>query len=154
MKVAVVTVGKFKSDELQTLVGYYFKLSSKFAQFEHVELSFPKGSTEQSSQDQALLKLLEKRGSRAFLTLLDERGKLFSSREFASRIEKIKDGSYSEWIIAVGGAHGYGEALKSRAQLLWSLSPLTMAHELATAVAAEQLFRGFSILHGHPYHNG
>jgi 23S rRNA (pseudouridine1915-N3)-methyltransferase len=85
--------------------------------------------------------------------VLDERGKSFKSREFSDRIEKIKNGSYTEWIIAVGGAHGYGESVTSRAQLLWSLSTLTFAHELALVVATEQVYRGLTILAGHPYHN-
>ena len=145
MKISVVTVGKFKSAELSALTASYLKLAGKFASIEQIELREP--------QDDALARLLEKRGSRVFLTLLDERGKLFTSLDLAKRVDKIKDGSHSEWLIAVGGAHGYDAELKKRAQLLWSLSPLTMAHELATAVAAEQLFRALSILHNHPYHN-
>lgn len=153
MKICLVTVGRFKSPELETLTSHYLKLAGKFASFETVELRLAKGVPEQAAQDEALLKLLDKRGARAHLTLLDERGKEFTSREFSQRLEKIKDGSFSEAIIAVGGAHGYGEELKARAQLLWSLSKLTMAHELATAVAAEQLFRALAIMNKHPYHN-
>lgn len=150
LKITFVTIGRFKSDECHTLVHHYLKLATKFAAVELVELPAARSSTE---QDQILLKWLEKRGARTHLTLLDERGKTFSSREFATRVEKIKDGSYSEWIVAVGGAHGYSEAVKSKAQLLWSLSPLTFAHELALVVSAEQVFRALTILANHPYHN-
>lgn len=150
LKITFVTIGRFKSDECRTLVDHYLKLATKFAAVELVELTAARSSVE---QDQILLKWLEKRGSRTCLTLLDERGKAFSSRDFAARVEKIKDGSYSEWIIAVGGAHGYGEPVKSKAQLLWSLSPLTFAHELALVVSAEQVFRALTILGNHPYHN-
>lgn len=153
MKICLITVGRFKSAELERLVQHYLKLASKFATPEVVSLSLTKGVPEAQAQDQALLKFLERRGPRAHLTILDERGKLFTSRELAVKVEKIKDASHSEWLIAVGGAHGYGEEVKARAQWLWSLSPLTLAHELATAVAAEQLFRVLAILNGHPYHN-
>lgn len=145
VKISFLVVGKFKSSECEELVEHYLKLASKFAAIEVVELD--------EDQDSALAKWIAKRGSRAFLTLLDERGKTFTSREFAARVEKIRDGSHSEWVIAVGGAHGYNDELKAKAQLLWSLSPLTYPHELASAVAAEQVFRALSILSRHPYHN-
>lgn len=154
MRICFVTVGRFKSEFCEALVQKYLKLAQKFATLETVELTLAKNLPEQQAQDQALLKLLEKRGSRTFLTLLDEKGRTFTSQEFAARVEKIRDGSYTEWIIAAGGAHGYGTEVQSHASLLWSLSPLTMAHELAASVAAEQVFRGLSILAGHPYHNG
>lgn len=153
MKITLVTVGRFKSPELDKIVAHYLKLASKFVQIDLEPLSLAKNVPEQQAGDFALAKYLEKKGSRVFLTLLDERGKQFTSREFASRVEKIKDASHSDWVIAVGGAHGYGEELKKRAGFLWSLSSLTFAHELATAVAAEQIFRAFSILNNHPYHN-
>lgn len=153
MKICLVTVGSFKSEEFGELVSHYLKLAGKFASIEHAELKLARGVPEDEAQNVALEKFLEKRGSRAYLTVLDERGTQFTSRELAARVEKIKDGSFSEWIIAVGGAHGYGDRLRSRAQLLLSLSKLTMAHELATTVLAEQLFRALSILNRHPYHN-
>ncbi|MBI3542220.1 MAG: 23S rRNA (pseudouridine(1915)-N(3))-methyltransferase RlmH [Deltaproteobacteria bacterium] len=153
MKITLATIGRFKSAECERLVANYLKLAGRFATFEHAELAAPKGVPESESQDAALERFLEKRGSRVFLTLLDERGKPFESRDFAARVEKIKDGSFTEWVIAVGGAHGYGPELKARAQLQWSLSPLTFPHELAAAVAAEQVYRALTILAGHPYHN-
>lgn len=153
MKICLLTVGRFKSSECENLTHHYAKLASKFAATEIIELSLARGLPEQQAQDQAMLRFLEKRGVRSFLTLLDERGKTFTSREFAARVEKIKDGSFTEWLIAVGGAHGYGEAVQAKAQLLWSLSPLTFAHEIATIVAAEQVFRALAILNKHPYHN-
>lgn len=153
MKIVFVTVGKFKSPECEALAARYLKLASKFATIERIELQLARGASEERAQDAALERLLEKRGARAQLTVLDERGKSFTSRELATRVEKIKDGSHSEWIIAVGGAHGYGDELAARAQLRWSLSPLTLPHELAAAVAAEQVFRALAILNKHPYHN-
>lgn len=154
LKITLVTIGRFKSQECKHLVDHYVKLSGKFAAVEVQELAPSKGVSERQAQDQALLKWLEKRGPRVHLTVLDERGKTFTSREFATRVvEKIKDGSFTEWVIAVGGAHGYGDEVRARAQLLLSLSSLTFAHEIALVVCAEQIFRALSILNNHPYHN-
>lgn len=154
LKITLVTIGRFKSHECKALVDHYVKLAGKFASVEVQELPLPKGAQENRAQDQALLKWLEKRGSRVHLTVLDERGKTFTSREFAARVvERVKDGSFTEWVIAVGGAHGYGDEVRARAQLLLSLSALTFAHEIALVVCAEQVFRALSILNNHPYHN-
>lgn len=156
MKITFLTIGKFKSTECEALARGYLKLAGRFAEVEAVELRLPKGRAGHEapgSNDEALDAWLAKRGSRVFLTILDEKGRQFASRDFAARVKKVRDGSHSEWIVAVGGAHGYGPALQARAQLLWSLSPLTLAHDLAAAVAAEQIFRALAILHKHPYHN-
>ena len=73
----------------------------------HEQLSPPKNIPEHDAQNQALLKWLERQGTRIFLTLLDERGKSFESVAFSKKAQAIQDGSHSEWVIAVGGAHGY-----------------------------------------------
>ncbi len=147
MKLSFVTTGKIKSPECKNLVDYYLKLTGKFADVEHIVI-YPT-----QDRDAYFLNWLEKRSPRAFLTLLDERGKIFESREFAKRVEKIQDSSPSEWIILCGFEHGFGEAVKNRAGLVWSLSSLTFPHEMAAAIAAEQIFRAFTILKKHPYHN-
>ncbi|MEW6056894.1 MAG: 23S rRNA (pseudouridine(1915)-N(3))-methyltransferase RlmH [Bdellovibrionota bacterium] len=153
MKIAFVTIGRHKFKECETLVQHYLKLAGKFASIETVELQPSRSANEESAQNIALSKWFEKRGTRAHLTLLDEKGSSFTSRELSARIEKIRSGSHSEWIIVTAGARGFDESLKKRANLLWSLSPLTFAHEIAAVVAAEQIFRALSILNKHPYHN-
>jgi 23S rRNA (pseudouridine1915-N3)-methyltransferase len=153
LKIILATIGGFKSRELESLLADYLKLAGKFAAAEHVEIPVPRGTTEERAQDAVVLNWLEKRGSRVFLTLLDEKGKLFTSRELARQVEKIRDGSHTEWIVACAGARGFGPGVKEKSRLTWSLSPLTFPHELAATVAAEQIFRALSILAGHPYHN-
>ena len=147
MKLSFVTTGKIKSTECKNLVDYYLHLTGKFADVEHIVIN------PSQNRDEFVLAWLEKRSPRAFLTLLDESGKSFESREFAGRVEKIQDSSPSEWIILCGFEHGFGESVKKRAGLIWSLSPLTFPHEMAAAIAAEQIFRAFTILKKHPYHN-
>ncbi len=57
-------------------------------------------------------------------------------------------------VFAIGPANGWSEAARQRAQLLLSLGPMTLAHSLARLVMAEQVYRAFTILTGHPYHTG
>lgn len=147
MRITLVTLGKFKSAECEALFARYLKLAGQFADVRHAALS----TSAKKDGDAALAAFLSKAGPRAFVTLLDERGKRFTSRRFAAEVGRIRDASY-EWVVAVGGDRGYGEEPRKRAKLLWSLSELTLAHELAAAVAAEQIFRALSILENHPYH--
>ena len=82
---------------------------------------------------------------------LDERGKNFSSIDLSKKME--------DWLpqgqdisIIIGGADGIDKSIKQKADEQWSLSSLTMPHALARVFIAEQLYRAWSILHGHPYH--
>ena len=82
---------------------------------------------------------------------LDERGTLFDTVALARRITRWREAGRDVAFI-VGGADGLAEDVKRSADLVWSLSPLTLPHGLARVVLAEQLYRAVSILHNHPYH--
>ena len=84
--------------------------------------------------------------------LLDERGDLLSSVEFARRMEGWRDGGKREARFLIGAADGHDAALRDRADLILSFGPATWPHMLARAMLAEQLFRATSILANHPYH--
>ena len=86
-----------------------------------------------------------------FRVALDERGTLVGTLELARRIERWRNAGRDVAFI-VGGADGLAESVKKCADLVWSLSPLTLPHGLTRVVLAEQLYRAVSILHNHPYH--
>ncbi len=92
----------------------------------------------------------------ATLVALDERGKMVSSRAFASQLSTLQEagvGSKAKPLVfAIGGAKGHGRALLERADRLLSLSHMTLPHKLARIVLAEQLYRASTLLSGHPYH--
>lgn len=89
--------------------------------------------------------------ARCRTVVLDERGTALSTRQFASRIENWRFAG-SDVAFVIGGADGTAPALKKKADLLWSLSTLTLPHGLTRVVLAEQLYRAISLLRGHPYH--
>lgn len=93
-----------------------------------------------------------------FPVLLDSRGRGLSSREFAGWLEARRDQGVQHVVFAIGPADGWSvaglEQVTSRGGLLLSLGPMTMAHELARLVLAEQIYRACTILAGHPYHTG
>ena len=87
----------------------------------------------------------------AMRVVLDEHGRSFPTRTLADHLKRWRnDGRDIAFII--GGADGLDDTIKSGADLLWSLSPLTLPHGLVRVVLAEQLYRAASLLAGHPYH--
>ncbi|OGA26282.1 MAG: 23S rRNA (pseudouridine(1915)-N(3))-methyltransferase RlmH [Betaproteobacteria bacterium RIFCSPLOWO2_02_FULL_67_26] len=104
-------------------------------------------------------RVLETEGKRILAALpagcvrvaLDERGALFDTMALARRIARWREGG-RDVAFVVGGADGLAEEVKRSADLVWSLSPLTLPHGLARVALAEQLYRAMSILHNHPYH--
>lgn len=87
----------------------------------------------------------------AAVILLDAGGKQFESREFAAWLGERRDRGTRELVFLCGDAGGFPEELRVRAREKLSLSTLTMPHEFARVILAEQIYRGFAILAGHPY---
>ena len=85
--------------------------------------------------------------------LLDEAGKSMDSRGFATYLDNWRQRSPKRLIFILGGAYGFSQDIRDRAAGLLSLSPMTFNHQLARIVFLEQLYRGMTILNGHPYHH-
>lgn len=87
-----------------------------------------------------------------FVILLDERGKLLDSPALSRQIEQVFPTSKTP-VCIIGGAYGVDDTLTDRADLVWSLSPLVLPHQLVRLVLIEQLYRAQEIAAGHPYHH-
>lgn len=85
------------------------------------------------------------------VVLLDAAGKKLSSEQFAEWLRTCRDRGERELVVLCGAAEGFPEPLAKRVSLRISLSPLTFSHELARVMLAEQIYRAFAILSGHPY---
>ncbi len=133
-------------DEFESLTALYLKRCSPFA---HCK-------AESFRTETALLDWLDKQQGRTpvVAVLLDSRGLQMTSEVFASWLGKRRDEGTQNIVFAVGPASGWSDAARVRAQLLLSLGPMTMAHALARLAIAEQIYRAFTILTGHPYHAG
>jgi 23S rRNA (pseudouridine1915-N3)-methyltransferase len=88
----------------------------------------------------------------ASVVALDARGKTFSSEAFAAYLGDLADRGRREVVFLVGGAVGLEEGVRRRADLVLSLSPMTLAHEIALVVLCEQIYRAFTIRRGQAYH--
>jgi 23S rRNA (pseudouridine1915-N3)-methyltransferase len=86
--------------------------------------------------------------------LLDSKGKQLSSEDLAAFLRDHQDRGTQELIFAIGPADGWSDVARQRASTTLSLGKMTLPHELARVVLLEQLYRGFTILAGHPYHSG
>jgi 23S rRNA (pseudouridine1915-N3)-methyltransferase len=112
--------------------------------------------TQVVESEAGLLEWLERQSGRAaaYAILLDSRGKQLSSEEFAALLERLRDDGAQRVVLAVGPADGWSKAGLARANLLLSVGKMTLPHQLARVVLAEQVYRAMTILAGHPYHCG
>jgi len=133
-------------DPFDALTAVYLKRCSGFA---HCR-------AEAFRNEDAMLDWLERLEGRtpAMAVLLDSRGRQMSSEVFAAWLGARRDEGTQQIVFAVGPASGWSATARQRAQLLLSLGPMTLAHSLARLVMAEQIYRAFTILAGHPYHAG
>jgi 23S rRNA (pseudouridine1915-N3)-methyltransferase len=107
---------------------------------------------EQIKEKEALL-ILEKLNSANFSVLLDERGKEFSSVEFAGFLQKTMNAGTRELFFIIGGAYGVAEIVKQKVDIAVSFSRMTFTHQFIRLIFAEQLYRAMTILKNEPYHN-
>jgi 23S rRNA (pseudouridine1915-N3)-methyltransferase len=144
VKLKVCWIGKTKDAATASLTAEYLKRLGRYIPTDSHELR----------SEAALLELVAKERTRPVLVLLDARGKQMSSEELAEFLRHQQDTGTQTLILAIGPADGWsGEAQRAAAHSL-SLGRMTLAHEIARIVLLEQLYRGFTIIAGHPYHIG
>ncbi len=88
-----------------------------------------------------------------YVICLDEKGKSFTSQEFAKFLEKNSENATKTPCFVIGGAFGLDQEVRDKANFLMSLGPMTFPHELARVLIYEQLYRAEAILRGVPYHH-
>lgn len=104
------------------------------------------------SRDEVSERLLD-RSKGCFRVALDERGECLTTRGFAERLELLENrGDIKTVAFLIGAADGHNEDLRDACDLVLTLSPFTLQHELATLVLLEQLYRVASLKSGSPYH--
>lgn len=150
MKLRFVWVGKTRSGPVLELVDDYLKRIGRYAACGVSELreSAADGSRVTENEGE---RILEATKSDPLVVLLDERGRQFTSTEFASLIRKHMEGGTKQLTFVIGGHLGTSAAVKSRADLVLSLSSMTFTHEMARALLTEQVYRAFTIINNLPY---
>ncbi len=141
MRIRLVMLGKTRRSEIRALLDDYLARLRRFAEVELTELR------EDSAVSLRKLTL----DPAATVVLLDVSGKQQTSAQFAKWLGEARDRGTRELVVLCGAAEGFPESLRRRATQKLSLSSLTFSHELARAMLAEQLYRAFATLAGHPY---
>jgi 23S rRNA (pseudouridine1915-N3)-methyltransferase len=137
VKLYLYYIGKPRDAHANALAGEYLKRSNRYARCEMSEIK-PDRTDPWSKHPSAIT------------ILLDPAGKHHDSGNFTDLIAKAeREGR--DLVFAVGGAEGLPRGWRERAALLLSLSPMTFPHELARVMLAEQIYRAFTSLRGHPY---
>ncbi|MCB9033649.1 MAG: 23S rRNA (pseudouridine(1915)-N(3))-methyltransferase RlmH [Chitinophagales bacterium] len=155
MKVEIWWIGKHNEKFIEAGVQTYLKKVNYFTKVEHRLFNDVK-----SVKDATVLKQKEAEQFiyqikvDDYIVLLDEHGKQYNSRQFAEFIvNKQNIGSIKRLVFIIGGAFGFDDTLKQKANALLSLSNMTFSHQLARVIFLEQLYRAYSIIHNFPYHN-
>jgi len=141
LRIRILAVGRLKEDYLRAAEGEYLKRLRPYCQLAIDEVA-----------DEAAL--VRKLPDGAAVIALDERGEPVSSEELARGVLAAEEqrGGGRPVVFAIGGADGHSDALRRRADRLIAFGRITIAHRLVRVLLAEQIYRAFTILRGHPYH--
>jgi len=153
MRLHFVWIGKTKDRHCQALVADFVGRISHFAPCEVSELKEPPGPSDErrvvALESAKLLSAVERDD---YVVLLDEGGRMLSSPELAEFVAARQQAGVKRLAFIIGGFAGVSAEVKERAHLRLALSRLTLTHELARVVLAEQTYRALTLLAGLPYH--
>ena len=156
MKITLLTVGKTDKDWVKQGMDIYVSRLKHYIPFIITEIPELKNvsalSREQikAKEGELILKNVKPADN---LVLLDERGKEYSSVEFAKVLQDKINYEGKDIVFVIGGAYGFSEDVYRRASSMMSLSRMTFSHQMVRAIFAEQLYRAFTIIKGEPYHH-
>ena len=158
MKIDIICVGKLKEKYWVNAIGEYTKRLSKYCKMTIKEVpdqKTPDGASEalelqiKDKEGKAILKHIK--GNTHVIALAIE-GKQYSSEEFADKLERLAITGSSHVAFVIGGSLGLSGEVMSRADESISFSKMTFPHQLMRVVLVEQVYRGFRIIKGEPYH--
>ncbi len=156
MNIKLLCIGKTDDKNLQELIAVYTKRLNFYVKFSIEVIPDIKNVKNLSEEEQKVKEgqaILSKLSSYDHLVLLDERGKTFSSVGFSKFLQKKMNSGIKTLVLVIGGPYGFSEEVYARAQGNISLSLMTFSHQMIRLFITEQLYRGYTILKGEPYHH-
>jgi 23S rRNA (pseudouridine1915-N3)-methyltransferase len=155
MKLCLLCVGRLSQSYLGEGAADYAARVQRYQPLRVLELKEEKGGKGDPAyvREREGRRILEKIPAGSFVVVLDERGRSLSSEQLAGLLEQHMLQGTPQWTLIIGGAWGLSEQVRQRADLLLSLSKLTLTHQMARVLLLEQLYRGFTIVRNEPYHN-
>ena len=155
MNIKIIALGKIKEKFLKDGINEFLKRLTPYASVEITELS-----AIEIKDENLTTKILEQEGEKilshikpqSFVITMEIKGKMFSSEEFAKKIEDITNDGISEIIFVIGSSCGISPTVSARANLKMSMSKMTFLHQFARLILVEQIYRAFKIIKGETYH--
>ena len=158
MKITLACVGKIKEKYLTAGIEEFTKRLTPFCKLETIAINEERMPEDPSPAEKEQVlgreteRLLAVIPQNSYVIVLDVKGKLISSEELAAKFDKLALGGNSHITFVIGGAFGYTDALRKRADETISFSRMTFTHQMIRLLLIEQIYRAFKISRGEPYH--
>ncbi|WP_167957924.1 23S rRNA (pseudouridine(1915)-N(3))-methyltransferase RlmH [Anaerosporobacter faecicola] len=158
MKITVLCVGKIKEKYFTLGIEEYAKRLSRYCKLEIIEV--PDEKTPDNASENEELQIKAKEGDRilryikdnAYVIALAIEGKMLTSEELSEKMEQLGINGDSNVVFVIGGSLGLDKRILDRADYKLSFSKMTFPHQMMRMVLLEQVYRGFRIMKGEPYH--
>ena len=148
-KIDVIVVGKVKKGSWYDLIDDYVTRTKWDVNVIEVESKFTDAKAQQSHEQRLIL---EKLDEDSFIIVMDERGDGLRSLDFAQTIQKIQSTGTDKITFLIGGAEGFTDDVRNKANMMLSFGQQTWPHVMVRVMLLEQIYRAQQILAGHPYH--
>ena len=154
VKITIIQVGKTKAPFLREAESEYLKRLGPYAKIKTITVreDGTDGKNKAAAKDKEAAEILKNLPKDSFIIALDERGRQFSSVEFADLIRKKRDFEGGNITFVTGGCYGLGAQILREANLRLSFGSFTYTHELIRTLLMEQVYRAFTIISGKTYH--
>ena len=159
MDIKIIAVGKIKEKFYKEAINEYLKRMQAYNKIEIIEV--PDEQAPENLSDKEIEQVKEKEGERIlgkiedsdYVVSLEILGKQVDSVGFAKFIEnEMQEGFGRNLVFVIGGSNGLSKEVSNRSSYKLSFSKMTFPHQLMRVVLIEQIYRGFRIINGHPYH--
>lgn len=158
MNITIICVGKLKEKYLKAAIDEYSKRLSRYCKLNIIEVSDEKTPDNASFKDEEIIKtkegnkILKYIKENAFVIAMDLNGKNITSEEFAEFISDAGVSGKSNLVFIIGGSLGLSKEVLQRSNYKLCFSKMTFPHQLFRVMLLEQVYRGFRIINGEPYH--
>lgn len=158
MKITVISVGKIKEKYLKDAIAEYSKRLGRYCKLEIIEVQDEKTpdqaseTVEEQIRDKEAERILKYIRDDMYVITLEIGGKMLSSEELADKINSLGIQGKSRIAFVIGGSIGLGRKVLVRSDYALSFSRMTFPHQLMRVILLEQVYRGYRIINGEPYH--
>lgn len=156
MEICVISIGKINTNWILEGVGIYESRINRYTKYSTIvipDIKNPKSLSTDNIKEEEGKQILGNLQPSDYVVLMDEKGKEFTSREFAGWIQKQFNTGRKRLVIIIGGPFGFSDSVYQRCDYKMALSKMTFTHEMAKLILSEQMYRAMTILKGEPYHH-